>query len=73
MRLKIKALSSEARASAYLLGALPFVMAGVLYLMNPDYMGQLFTDPFGHVLIGVGLTSELIGVAVMAKMVRFEI
>ena len=73
MRLKIKALSSEARASAYLLGALPFVMAGVLYLMNPDYMGQLFTDQFGHVLIGVGLTSELIGVAVMAKMVRFEI
>ena len=73
MRLKIKALSSEARASAYLLGALPFVMAGVLYLMNPDYMGQLFTDPFGHVLIAVGLTSELIGVAVMAKMVRFEI
>ena len=73
MRLKIKALSSEARASAYLLGALPFVMAGVLYLMNPDYMSRLFTDPFGHVLIGVGLTSELIGVAVMAKMVRFEI
>jgi tight adherence protein B len=73
MRLKIRALSSEARASAYLLGALPFVMAGVLYLMNPDYMGRLFTDPFGHVLIGVALTSELIGVAVMAKMVRFEI
>jgi tight adherence protein B len=73
MRLKIKALSSEARASAYLLGALPFVMAGVLYLLNPDYMSRLFTDPFGHVLIGVGLTSELIGVGVMAKMVRFEI
>jgi Flp pilus assembly protein TadB len=36
-------------------------------------MGRLFTDPFGHVLIGVALTSELIGVAVMAKMVRFEI
>jgi len=73
MRLKIRALSSEARASAYLLGALPFVMAVVLYLMNPDYMSRLFTDPFGHVLIGVGMTSELIGVAVMAKMVRFEI
>ncbi|MBK1666806.1 hypothetical protein CKO28_01950 [Rhodovibrio sodomensis] len=73
MRLKIKALSSEARASAYLLGGLPFVMAGVLYLMNPDYMSRLFTDPFGHVLIGVGLTSELIGVAVMVRMVRFEI
>ncbi|MBK1696284.1 type II secretion system F family protein [Rhodovibrio salinarum] len=73
MRLKIKALSSEARASAYLLGALPFVMAGVLFLLNADYMSRLFTDPFGHVLIAVGLCSELIGVAVMAKMVRFEI
>jgi tight adherence protein B len=73
MRQKIKALSSEARASAYLLSAMPFIMAGVLSLINPEYMSKLFTDPFGHVLIGVGLTSELIGVGVMAKMVRFEI
>lgn len=73
MKLKVKALSSEARASAYIIGALPFIMAVGLYAMNPDYMSTLFTDPRGHWMIAGGLTSELLGVAVMAKMVRFEI
>jgi tight adherence protein B len=73
MRLKVKAMSSEARASAMIIGALPFVMCGVISFVNPGYMSVLFTDPRGWVMIGVGLTSLLIGLAVMAKMIRFEI
>ncbi len=73
MRLKIKALSAEARASAYIIGLLPFVMLGVMYLMNPDYIGRLFTDPRGHYMLAGGLASELIGAAVMVKLVRFEV
>jgi tight adherence protein B len=73
MRLKIKAMSSEARASAMIIGSLPFVMAGVISFINPAYMGTLFTDPRGWVMVGMGLTSLAIGVGVMAKMVRFEI
>jgi len=73
MRLKIKAMSSEARASAMIIGALPFVMAGIISFVNPGYINTLFTDPRGWVLIGIGLTSMVIGLGVMAKMVRFEI
>jgi tight adherence protein B len=73
MRLKVKAMSSEARASAMIIGSLPFIMCGIISFVNPGYMNVLFTDPRGWVMIGVGLTSLLVGLAVMAKMIRFEI
>jgi tight adherence protein B len=73
MLLKIKALSSEARASAMIIGALPFIMFGILFTMNPDYAGQLFTDPRGQVMLACGLLSILVGILAMAKMIRFEI
>ncbi|MDX1541434.1 MAG: type II secretion system F family protein [Geminicoccaceae bacterium] len=73
MRLKIKAMSSEARASAMIIGSLPFIMGTIIYLINPEYIGKLFTDPRGWVMIGIGLTSLSLGLGVMAKMVRFEI
>ena len=70
---KIKAMSSEAKASAMILGSLPFIMFGVLYLVNSGYAAQLFTDRRGLILLGGGLTSIAIGVGVMVKLVRFEI
>ena len=73
MRLKIKALSSEAKASAMILGALPLIMFGVLYTMNPAYETALLTDPRGHMMLAGGIGSLLVGTVVMAKMVRFEI
>lgn len=73
MRMKIKALASEAKASAMIIGSLPFIMFGILMLMSPDYVLQLFTDPRGHIMIGIGLGSMTIGVAVMARMVKFKI
>jgi tight adherence protein B len=73
MRLKIKAISSEARASAYILGLLPFAVGGTIAVMNPDYASALFVTETGNILLGVGLASEAIGVLVMAKMVRIDI
>ena len=73
MRLKVKAMSSEARASAMIIGSLPFIMCGVISFVNPNYMSVLFTDPRGWVMIGVGLSSLLLGLVVMAKMIKFEI
>ena len=73
MRLKVKAMSSEARASAMIIGSLPFIMAGVISFVNPGYINSLFTDPRGWVMIGMGLTSLLVGLGVMSKMIKFEI
>ena len=73
MKMKIKAMSSEAKASAWILGSLPFLLFGVLLAINPGYVGRLFHDPRGMILLGGGLASLAIGILVMAKMVRFEI
>jgi tight adherence protein B len=73
MKLKIKAISSEAKASALIIGALPFLMLGLLMMMSPDYVMPLFTDPRGHMMLGAGLTSISLGAFVMWRMTQFEI
>lgn len=73
MQLKVKALSSEARSSAMIIGILPFAMFGILMLLNPDYAMKLVTDPRGMMMAGAGLFLMFLGVVVMARMVKFEI
>ncbi len=73
MRLKIKAISSEARASAWVIGLLPFIMFAILMGINAPYVLKLFEDSRGLIMTGVGLFSIGLGVLVMNKMMRFEI
>lgn len=73
MKMKIKAMSSEARASAMIIGSLPFVMFLVIYAIDPDYVMKLFIDPRGWLLLGGGLASLAMGIGIMSKMVRFEL
>jgi tight adherence protein B len=73
MKLKIKAMSSESKASAYIVGALPFSVFTIVYLMNPGYMGGFFTDD-RLIIAGIGgMIWMAIGGFIMAKMVNFEI
>jgi len=73
MKLKIKAMSAEARASALIIGSLPFVMFGILLLLNYDYTSLLFTDRRGIMMMGVGLISMGFGIFAINKMIKFEI
>ena len=73
MKLKIKAISSEAKASAMIIGALPFMMLGLLTMMSPEYVMPLFTDPRGQMMLAAGLTSISVGAFVMWRMTQFEI
>ncbi|MEM9312492.1 MAG: type II secretion system F family protein [Pseudomonadota bacterium] len=73
MKLKIKAMSSESKASAYIVGSLPFIVFGLIYWINPSYLGTFFTDDRLIVTGLGGLVWMGIGVAIMAKMVSFEI
>lgn len=73
MRDKVKALSSEARSSAMIIGSLPFMVAGLVYLMNPDYISLLFTERLGNIMLVGGLLWMALGVAIMTKMVNFKI
>jgi tight adherence protein B len=73
MKLKIKAMSSESKASAYIVGALPFIVFGMIWFINPGYLGGFFTDERLIVTGLGGLTWMSIGAFIMAKMVSFEI
>lgn len=72
LRDKIQALSSEAKSSAGIIGSLPFIVCGLLYLVNPDYMVLLFTNSLGHILIAGGLIWMSLGVLVMWRMINFD-
>ncbi|MFA7439891.1 MAG: type II secretion system F family protein [Sphingomonadaceae bacterium] len=72
MELKIRALSSEARASAAIIGSLPLVMAALMWITTPDYIAPLFTTGAGRVMLGGAALSLTVGVLLMVWMVRFE-
>ena len=73
MKLKIRAMSSESKASAMIVGSLPFVVFTLVWMINPGYMGDFFTDQRLMVAGLGGLVWMSIGVFIMAKMVNFEI
>jgi len=73
MKLKVRALSGEARASAMILGSLPFVMLAAIMTLNYDYGIVLFTDPDAKMIGLVGLVWMSIGIFIMAQMINFEI
>ncbi|HSQ99569.1 MAG TPA: type II secretion system F family protein [Sphingomicrobium sp.] len=73
MKLKIRAMSSESKASAYIVGSLPFVVFTLVYMINPHYMGGFFTDQRLMVAGIGGMIWMSIGAMIMAKMVNFEI
>ncbi|MBA3526263.1 MAG: type II secretion system F family protein [Pseudomonadota bacterium] len=73
MKLKIRAMSSESKASAYIVGALPFIVFSLVWMMNPTYMGGFFSDQRLIVAGLGGIVWMSIGGFIMAKMVNFEI
>lgn len=73
LKLKVRAMSSEGKASAYIMGALPFFVFGIVWLANPQYLADFFYE---QRLMIAGLGGALwmaMGVFMMAKMVSFEI
>lgn len=73
MKLKIRAMSSEAKASAYIVGALPFFVFGLVWTMNPQYVSGFFYEE-RLITVGIGgLVWMSIGAGIMAKMISFEI
>ena len=73
MRAKVNALSMEAKASAAIIGALPFIVTILVYLTSPEYILILFTDPRGHLILGISGVWMTIGIVVMRNMINFDI
>jgi tight adherence protein B len=73
MKAKIRAVSQEAKSSAAIIGALPFLIMGALLLINPNYLEPLFSTETGNMmLIGSALWMTT-GILVMRKMINFDI
>jgi tight adherence protein B len=70
LRLKARALSAEAKASAAVLAALPFLVGAAMYVLNRDLIVTLFVDPRGRFMLGVMLVSLMTGLMTMASMVK---
>lgn len=73
LRGHIQTLTAQGRISGYIVGGLPFAIGGALFLINPDYMRVLFTDPAGKMMIGAGLASQFVGVMIIRKIVNIEL
>lgn len=73
MKLKIRAMSSESKASAYIVGSLPFIVFLMIWWVNSGYIGKFFEDERLMVAGAGGLIWMSIGAFIMAKMVSFEI
>ena len=73
MRAKVQAMSSEAKASASIIGALPFAVGGLVYVTSPRYIELLWTTTTGRmVLVGCAIWMA-IGIMSMKKMINFDI
>jgi tight adherence protein B len=73
MKLKIRAMSSESKASAYIVGSLPFFVFGMIWTINQEYLEGFFHEPRLMIAGVAGAIWMAIGVFIMAKMVNFEI
>ncbi len=72
MREKIKALSSEAIASSFIIGSLPPGVVTMISVTSPKYMAPLFTDPRGHLILMGAVMWMSLGIFVMRKMINFK-
>jgi len=72
MKGKIGAMSMEAKASAAIIGIVPFVVVALLYVSSPSYVSLLWTTTHGKIVAGVAMAWMGIGVAMMKKMIAFD-
>ena len=72
MKAKIRAMSMEAKASAGIIGSLPILVMGIVYITSPDYIELLWTTPVGRLLLAGSAVWMMLGVMVMKKMINFD-
>jgi len=73
LREKIQAMAAEAKASAGIIGSLPFIVALLLSVVNPDYLMLLVTEKAGNYILAVGAVWLALGITVMRKMINFKV
>jgi tight adherence protein B len=70
---KVRTLSAEGKLSAIILAALPFLVAGWIWLTNPQYLAPLVAEPFGRVLLLLAGVFMIVGILIMKRMVNIKV
>jgi tight adherence protein B len=65
--------TAEGKLSMYILTGMPLVAGAAMYMMNPEYMSRLFTDPMGHAAIGIAVTLQVLGYLVIRRIVQIKV
>jgi tight adherence protein B len=69
----LKTLTTSSRMSAWILCALPILVAMMVTFLNPDYMSVLWKDSRGHNLIAIAMTMQIIGMLMVRKILRIKV
>jgi tight adherence protein B len=70
---RVRVLSSEGRLSAWILGLMPFALAALMNIFNPEFMAPLWTDPIGQTVIKYMLGLMLVGIVLLRKLVKIRV
>ncbi|GAB4327048.1 MAG: type II secretion system F family protein [Dehalococcoidia bacterium] len=73
IRGEIRTLTSQQRLTGYVIGGIPVALALYFAIMSPDYIGLLFTEPFGRLMLGAAVTFEVLGFLIIQKIVNIEV
>lgn len=73
LRGRIRAVSAHGRMTGMALTLIPIVVATILFYVNPEYANFFFTDEIGHIMIGAAVALQIIGYAVIKKIVSIEV
>ena len=73
MRLKVVALTAEGRFTSKILGGLPFLVMGALFVLNRSYVDLLFSDPQGQMFLGIAVGLILTGLVMLNQMIKLDI
>ncbi len=73
MKAKVAAMSMEAKASAAIIGSLPFIVAFMVQIASPGFITPLFTTQTGHMMLLGSAFWMMCGIIMMRSMINFEI
>jgi len=69
----IRTLTAQGKISGIIIGLLPIIIGGIIYVVNPEYIKVLFTHPLGKAMLVAGAVSQLIGMMVIRKIINIDI
>jgi tight adherence protein B len=72
LKREIKTLTAQGRVSGLIIGILPFALAGILFMMNPKYLGTLFTHPAGQMMLAASAVGMVVGMLWIRRIVNIE-